>query len=273
MDDAPKSLAPYGLDRPTTVTVWVGKDKERAARTLLFGRDDKDKKGVYVMRAGEPGVMLVRRGALGRRAEDGGRAPRQGRRRLSPRQGHARRARGRARPRRRSRRTAPAGSSPRPRPSRPTPARSTTLLWKIRDLRAIGFLAEEAAAIPRFLARPEVTVKLWEEGAKEPRMLLLAASRETRGGAAGGGGRGGGAGPGDARRRQGAGRDRAQPPADLRDKILLPAFEMGDVKRARLVGRRQAARGRAQGREGLADGRALARGHQGTARSTTSCSG
>src|SRR5262249_27107379 len=55
--DAPPSLAPYGLDKPTTLTVWTGKDNERASKTLLVGRADTEHKRVCVMRAGEAGVM------------------------------------------------------------------------------------------------------------------------------------------------------------------------------------------------------------------------
>jgi hypothetical protein len=108
------------------------------------------------------------------------------------------------------------------------------VLWKIRDLRASGFLAEEAAAIPRLLPKPDLTVRLWEEGAKEPRVLLLAASRETRGGQ-----------PAALAAVEGRGPvvlvdgkildDLARGPDELRDKSLLPAFEMSDVKRARLM--------------------------------------
>ncbi|MGH7349907.1 MAG: DUF4340 domain-containing protein, partial [Candidatus Rokuibacteriota bacterium] len=38
VDDAPKSLAAYGLDKPSRVTVWLGKDKDRSSRTLLVGQ-------------------------------------------------------------------------------------------------------------------------------------------------------------------------------------------------------------------------------------------
>jgi hypothetical protein len=75
---------------------------------------------------------------------------------------------------------------------------------------------------------------LWEEGAKEPRVLLLAASRETRGGQ-----------PAALAAVEGLGPvvlvdgkvldDLARGPDALRDKSLLPAFEVADVKRARLV--------------------------------------
>src|SRR4029450_4868738 len=95
-------------------------------------------------------------------------------------------------------------------------------------------LAAAAAAVPRYLAKPDVTVKVWEEGAKEPKVLLLAASRETRGGQPAAGAAVEGRGPvvPVAAKVVAA---LARGPDDLRDKSLLPAFEMGDVKRARLV--------------------------------------
>src|SRR4029077_6186583 len=56
------------------------------------------------------------------------------------------------------------------------------LLVKLQNLKAQGFLGEDAAAIPRFLARPEVKVTVTDaEGAKS---LLLAPSPERRGGPA-----------------------------------------------------------------------------------------
>src|SRR6266852_2258458 len=58
-DDAPKTLAPYGLDKPSRVTVWLGRDKDRFSRTLLVGRPVPEKKGVYVKREGEAGVLLT----------------------------------------------------------------------------------------------------------------------------------------------------------------------------------------------------------------------
>ena len=45
VDDAPTSLAPYGLDKPTRVTVWLGRDKDRSSRTLLFGRRCRRRRG------------------------------------------------------------------------------------------------------------------------------------------------------------------------------------------------------------------------------------
>ncbi len=57
--ESPKSLAPYGLDRPVRVAIHTGRDKERATRELLFGAEDKAKQGVYAMRPGEPSVLLL----------------------------------------------------------------------------------------------------------------------------------------------------------------------------------------------------------------------
>src|SRR5438105_5914438 len=53
------SPATYGLDRPLRLTIQTGKDKDRASRTLLVGRTDSTKKGVYAMREGESSVLLL----------------------------------------------------------------------------------------------------------------------------------------------------------------------------------------------------------------------
>src|SRR5207249_12318762 len=57
--EAPRAPATYGLDRPLRLTIHTGKDKERASRTLLVGRTDTAKKGVYAMREGESSVLLL----------------------------------------------------------------------------------------------------------------------------------------------------------------------------------------------------------------------
>ena len=232
-DDAPKSLAPYGLDKPSRVTVWLGRDKDRSSRTLLVGRPVPEKKGVYVKRDGEPGVLLtaeavwttfpktvaalrdktvvtyaydklvkveLSHGGGGVTLEKDG----SGWKITAPE-------------------TLKADSS-----------LVTGLLWKIRDLRAVGFLAETPAETPRFLSRPEVTVKLWEEGAKEARTLLLQSSPERRGGQ-----------PAAVAAVRGEGpvmlvegkalADLAPGVAELRDRSLFPAFDLGDIKRARVA--------------------------------------
>jgi hypothetical protein len=109
-----------------------------------------------------------------------------------------------------------------------------SLLWKLRDMRAVGFLAEDAREIPRYLGKPDVTVRLWEEGTKEPKTLLLAASRETRGGQPAAVAAVAGQGPvmlveGKALQ------ELSKSPDDLRDRTVFPAFELDDVQRARIA--------------------------------------
>ena len=55
----PASLQGYGLDRPVRVDIHTGRDKDRATKTLLVGRADPAKQGVYAMRPGEPSVLLL----------------------------------------------------------------------------------------------------------------------------------------------------------------------------------------------------------------------
>jgi hypothetical protein len=234
VDDAPQSLAPFGLDKPATVTLWVGKDKDRAARALLFGRDDKDKKGVYVMRAGERSVMLVPEdvwtavpktvGVLRDKVVFAYQYDKVNRVEVESPRGPVT-----------LEKDGVAWKLTAPEPLKADTGAVNNLLWKIRDLRAAGFLAEDAAAVPRYLAKPDVTVKVWEEGAKEPRVLLLAPSRETRGGQPAAVAAVAGHGPvvlveAKALSDIGVSADA------VRDKSLMPAFELGDVKRARLAG-------------------------------------
>ncbi|MGH7315133.1 MAG: DUF4340 domain-containing protein [Candidatus Rokuibacteriota bacterium] len=234
VDDAPKSLAAYGLDKPSRVTVWLGKDKDRSSRTLLVGQTVPGKKGVYVKREGEPGVILtaealwtafpktvagLRDKTVVTYASDklakielvhGGEAV------TLEKDGAGWKL------------TAPeklkADSSA-----------VSQLLWKIRDLRALGFLAENPAEASRLLSRPEVTVKLWEEGATAPKTLLLQSSSERRGGQ-----------PAALAAVQGEGpavlvdgkmlADLAPGVAQLRDRTVIPAFDLGDIKKARVAG-------------------------------------
>jgi hypothetical protein len=56
------------------------------------------------------------------------------------------------------------------------------ILTKLRDLRAQGFLSDDASGIPRYLAKPQVRVTLTEQGGAAT-TVLLAPSSETRGGA------------------------------------------------------------------------------------------
>ena len=234
VDDAPKSLAPYGLDKPSRVTVWVGRDKDRSARTLLVGKTVPDKKGVYVKREGEPGVILTAEAlwtafpktvaALRDKTVvtyaydklDRVEFSHHGQTLALAKEGTGWKI------------TAPEAL-------RADSGAVTQLLWKIRDLQALGFLSETPAEIPRFLAKPDVTVKLWESGAKDPKVLLLQSSNEKRGGQ-----------PAAVAAVQNEGpvvlvpgkalTDLAPGVAELRDRTVFPAFDLGDVKRARVTG-------------------------------------
>lgn len=234
VDDAPKSLAPYGLDKPARVTVWVGRDKDRAARTLLVGRPVPEKKGVYVKREGEPGVILTAEAlwtafpktvaALRDKTVVSYAYDKLAKVEIT----HGRETIDLEKDGTAWKLTAPEAL-------RADSGAVTQLLWKIRDLRALGFLAEGAADVPRFLAKPEVTVKLWETGAKEPKTLLLQSSAERRGGQ-----------PAALAAVQGEGpvvlvegkalSELTPGVAELRDRTVFPSFDLGDVKRARVAG-------------------------------------
>jgi hypothetical protein len=234
VDDAPKSLQPYGLDKPSRVTVWIGKDKDRSSRTLLVGRAMPEKKGVYVKRDGEPGVILAAEAlwvsfpktvaALRDKAVVSYAHDKLAKLEIT----HGREVVVLEKEGAGWKLTAPE-------PLKADTGAVTQLLWKIRDLRALGFLAEGAAEVPRYLSRPEVSVKLWETGAKEPKTLLLQSSPDRRGGQ-----------PAAVAAVQGEGpvvlvdgkalAELAPGVAALRDRTLFPAFEIGDVKRARVTG-------------------------------------
>ena len=230
--EAPRSLEPFGLDRPTKISIHTGRDQDRATKTLLFGRADAGKKGVYAMRAGDATVMLVPdetwaavpknvavlrdktvveverdkvtrleiespKGAVTLVQENG-----------------------------RWKITAPAA----------LPAdqvEAGAVLFKLRDLKAQAFLTDDASGIQRYLAKPTVRVSISEQGAPAPRTLLLAPSPERRGGAptayAGVTERG----PvvivdGKALEELGRSVD------DLRDRLLLSGMEPKDIKRMRV---------------------------------------
>jgi uncharacterized protein DUF4340 len=226
------SLAKYGLDRPATVTIWLGKDKERSSKALAFGRLDPEKKGVYLMRPGEPEVMLAGEelwtavpktvAALRDKVVIAYAYDKLTRVEVESPKGPLTLER--------------AGSAWKltaPEALKADPAAVNNLLWRVRDLRSAGFLAEEPAAIARYLAKPEVTVRLWEEGAKEPKTLLLGPSKETRGGQPAAVAAVAGQGPVmlvDGKVLQ----DLARTGDDLRDRLML-GFEVADVKRARLT--------------------------------------
>lgn len=225
--------AQHGLDRPSKVTIWQGKDKDRASRALLIGKVDAEKKGVYVMRPGGSEVLLapeelwtavpktvatLRDKIVLAYAYD-----KVKRVEVESQKGTVA-----------LERDGVGWKLVSPEPLKADSGAVNGLLWRVRDLRSIGFIADDAAGVARYLGKPEVTVRVVEDGAKEPKTLLLAPSKETRGGqpaavAAV-------AGQASVALVDGkALQDLAKTSDDLRDKSLFPAFELADVKRARLA--------------------------------------
>ena len=177
--EAPPSLKPYGLDQPAQVTIWVGKEKDRTRQGLLLGKLDAAKKGVYALRPGEPSVLLLgeeiwnllprtvfdlrdktiisyERDKLAKLALE------------SPegmitvaRQGQEWRI------------TAPESL-------KADDGAVSAYLWKLQDLRAQAFVTDSAAAIGRYLPKPQLRVSLWEKDAQAPKTLLLGPSTERR---------------------------------------------------------------------------------------------
>jgi hypothetical protein len=230
--EAARSPAEYGLDRPAAVTLVLGRDKDRTTKGLLFGRVDKDKSGVYVGRAGEPAVMLVADdlwtglpktvAALRDKVVLAYAYDKVNRIEVESPRGKVT-----------VERDGPGWKVTSPEAAKADTGEVNGFLWKVRDLRATGFLAEQAADVPRYLAPPEVTVKLWEEGANDPKTLLVGPSRETKGGA---GAVAAVAGRGPVALVPGATlQDLARGIDDLRDKSLFPSFELADVKQATVV--------------------------------------
>ncbi len=169
---------PYGLERPLVVTLWLGEEKERAAKTLRLGKPVPEKKAVYAQREGDPAIFTVDeelvkavpasvtamrdktlfaydRGKLERVELVGPKGPV-----TLAMEGGAWKI------------TAPA----------PLPADDgavNDLLWKARDLRAKEFVADDRKELARYgLDRPAVRLSLWEKDAKEPKTLLLAPAKE-----------------------------------------------------------------------------------------------
>src|SRR5688500_2416287 len=178
--EAPRSRQAYGLERPVRISVYTGKDKDRATRTLLVGRTDAEKKGVYAMREGEASVLLL--------PEEIGK--------LVPRNVAAIRNKQLVDFERdriaRVELESPKGAvtlvkdkdrwtiaAPEALPADQVEAGA--LLARLREVRAQAFLSDDAAAIPRFLAKPTVKLTLTEQGGS-PTTVLLAPSTERRGG-------------------------------------------------------------------------------------------
>ena len=230
--EAPRSLEPFGLDRPVKVSIHTGRDKDRATKTLLFGRGDPAKKGVYAMRAGESAVVVIpdetwaavpkNVAVLRDKTVVEVERDKVARLEIESPKGAVTLAQENGRWKITAPEALPADQ-----------VEAGAVLFKLRELRAQAFLSEDAAGVPRYLAKPTVRVTIIEQGAPAPRTLLLAPSPERRGGAptayAGLAGRG----PvvlvdGKVLEELGRSVD------DLRDRALLPGLEPKDIKRMRV---------------------------------------
>jgi uncharacterized protein DUF4340 len=226
--DAPKSLAEYGLDRPTRLSLGVGEEASRTTRALRFGKAVPEKKAVYAQREGEAGVLLVDEelwktiptSAVAFRdktvfAYDRATVERvelespKGKVTLALQDG-------------KWRITAPVAL-------RADESAMSQVLFKARDLRARDFVAEDAKRLaPYGLDKPQIRLSVWEKGAKEPKALLLAPGREKdRAYATTLGGGNAGVTAVDATALQ----DLARGVTDLRDRSLAEAFDTKDVTR------------------------------------------
>ena len=174
VEESPKDLGRYGLDQPTRVTLWTGKEKDRTAKVLLLGKVDPSKKGLYAMRQGEPSIFLLGEEtwtALPKSVAD-----------LRDKSFFAF-DRGRVE---RLEVESPKGKvallkeGDRWQVKAPLQAKAdeavvSSLLWRLQDLRATEFVAEKAQSLqPYGLGKPEVRVLFWEKEAKTPQILLLA---------------------------------------------------------------------------------------------------
>ncbi|HYE93107.1 MAG TPA: DUF4340 domain-containing protein [Terriglobales bacterium] len=179
--ESPRSLAPYGLDRPVRVAVHLGKEKDRATKALLFGKVDAEKKGVYAIREGESSVLLVPEEVW--RAVPQTTAALRDKSLVTIERDKVTRyeiesAKGRVTVTREK--DAWKITAPEALPTDQVEAGA--VLMQLRNLRAQGFLSDDASAIPRYLAKPDVKITVHQEGALAPLTVLLAHSTEKRGG-------------------------------------------------------------------------------------------
>ncbi|MBI4589446.1 MAG: DUF4340 domain-containing protein [Candidatus Rokubacteria bacterium] len=228
--EAPKSMRPYGLDRPARVTVLLG--KEKGAHTLLFGKPEPAKQGVYAMRAGDPSVLLVGEdlwttlpktvGALRDKTVLDYDRDKVSRLELESPKGKVALAK-----------EGEKWQVTAPESLKADDGEVGGLLFKIREMRAAGFLGEGPTAVTRYLAKPEVKVSLGEPGAPAAKTLLLAPSPEKRRGKPMAYAGVVGQGPVMLVDAQYLG-DLSKSASDLRDRTVLPFFDPKEVKRMRV---------------------------------------
>jgi hypothetical protein len=229
--EAPAARDAYGLERPVRVTVHTGRDKDRVSRTLLLGKVDAAKKGVYAMRGGETSVLLLpdevwnkipkNVGALRNKSVVEIEREKLAKLQIDGPKGAVTVAREDGQWKIVAPQALPADQ-----------VEVGAVLTKLSDLRAQGFLSDDASGIARYLPKPEVSVALTDQ-AGVTTTVLLASSRETRGGAPSAYAAVAGKGPVtlvDAK----ALTELARSVNELRDRRLLGALEPKDIKRVRL---------------------------------------
>jgi len=232
--EAPRSLEPYGLERPVRLSIHTGKDKERATKSLLLGRVDAQKKGVYAMRPGESSVLLLpdevwtalpkNVAALRNKVVVDFDRDKLARLDLESPKGKVTLVRENDRWRITAPEALPADQ-----------VEVGAVLARLRELRAQGFLSDDASGVSRYLARPEVRVALTAQGASEPTTVLLALSPERRGGQPSAYAAVAGHGPVVLVDAKALG-ELTRSVTELRDRTLLTGLEPRDVKRIRARG-------------------------------------
>jgi hypothetical protein len=212
------------------VTIHTGRDKERVSQTLLLGRT-VDKKGVYAMRPNESSVLLVPEevwnqvpknvGVLRNKVVVEIDRDKLARLEIESPKGTVTVARDKAEWKIVAPELLPADQ-----------VEVGAILSKLRELRAQGFLSEDAAGIPRYLPKPQVRLAMTDE-AGTTTTLLLAPSRETRGGAPSAYAAVADKGPVVLVEAKALG-DLGRSLTDLRDRRLLSNLEPKDIKRVRV---------------------------------------
>ncbi|MFQ5897521.1 MAG: DUF4340 domain-containing protein [Candidatus Methylomirabilia bacterium] len=227
--EAPTSLGRYGLDRPTRVTLWIGTEEDRTAKTLLLGKLSPERTGFYAKRPGEPTVFLVGKDVwamLPKSVNDlrdktvfEYERSKVVRLELESPNGRVVLAK-----------EGEQWQITKPESLKADDSEVSGLLWTLKDLRAESFVAEGAAAVRRYLARPDVKIAVWEEGDQAPKIVLLARAPGRRAGKA-------------LAYAAVAGQDSVllvkrealeeltRSVTDLRDRTLLGGFDPSDVKR------------------------------------------
>jgi hypothetical protein len=230
--EASASLESFGLARPTRVDVSTGKDKDRATKSVLLGRVDDAKKGVYAMRPGETSVLLLPEDlwkALPKTVAalrdkslvefDQAKVTRVD---IESPKG----AVSLARDNERWKITAPEALAA-------DQVEAGAILGKLRELRAQAFLTEDVSGIAKYLAKPEVKVTVTAKDAT-PVTVLLGPSPERRGSQPSAFAAVAGRGPVilvDAKSLAALGRS----VTELRDRALFTGLEPKDARRVRLT--------------------------------------